>query len=49
MGAASFYRDPAVWVKLKDAIIPNILREIPSGYILRVWIPACSTGEEAYS
>ena len=49
IGVTSFFRDPAVWVKLKEELIPNILREMPSGYILRAWVPACSTGEEAYS
>ena len=49
IGVTSFFRDPDVWKKLKEEIIPNILNEIPDGYILRAWVPACSTGEEAYS
>ncbi|MDO8316824.1 MAG: chemotaxis protein CheB, partial [Flavobacterium sp.] len=49
IGVTSFFRDPDVWKKLKEEVIPNILKEIPDGYTLRAWVPACSTGEEAYS
>jgi Methylase of chemotaxis methyl-accepting proteins len=35
--------------KLKDDVLPSLLEELPSGYVLRAWIPGCSTGEEAYS
>jgi len=49
IGVTNFFRDAAVWENLKDAILPKLLNELPNGYILRAWIPACSTGEEAYS
>ncbi|WP_052257208.1 chemotaxis protein CheB [Flavobacterium sp. AED] len=49
IGVTSFFRDTAVWEKLKEEIIPNLLKEIPNGYTIRAWVPACSTGEEAYS
>ncbi|MFH6971576.1 chemotaxis protein CheB [Flavobacterium petrolei] len=49
IGVTSFFRDPAVWDKLKEEIIPNMLKDIPEGKTLRAWVPACSTGEEAYS
>jgi two-component system CheB/CheR fusion protein len=47
--AATSFLDPAVWDKLKEEIIPNMLKDIPNGTTLRAWVPACSTGEEAYS
>lgn len=49
IGVTSFFRDAAVWKKLKDDVLPSLLEELPSGYVLRAWIPGCSTGEEAYS
>ncbi|MFV5688080.1 chemotaxis protein CheB [Flavobacterium sp. ZT3R25] len=49
IGVTSFFRDTAVWEKLKEEIIPNMLKNIPDGYTIRAWVPACSTGEEAYS
>jgi two-component system, chemotaxis family, CheB/CheR fusion protein len=49
IGVTSFFRDTAVWTKLKEKILPDLFDELPNGYILRAWIPACSTGEEAYS
>ncbi len=49
IGVTSFFRDAAVWQKLKDNILPELFEELPVGHVLRAWIPACSTGEEAYS
>lgn len=49
IGVTNFFRDTAVWEKLKQNILPEILNELPNGYVLRAWVPACSTGEEAYS
>ena len=49
IGVTSFFRDPDVWIKLKEEIIPNMLKGVPDGHTIRAWVPACSTGEEAYS
>jgi len=49
IGVTSFFRDPAVWTYLSDVIFPELITECQDGYILRAWIPGCSTGEEAYS
>lgn len=49
IGVTSFFRDPGVWESLKSEAIPALLAEYPAGKTLRAWIPACSTGEEAYS
>jgi len=49
IGITTFFRDPAVWEKLKAEIMPELLADHPSGGVLRAWVPACSTGEEAYS
>ncbi|AEJ02591.1 diguanylate cyclase/phosphodiesterase with PAS/PAC sensor(s) [Nitrosomonas sp. Is79A3] len=44
-----FFRDPDVWQYLEEEALPPLLRKHPKGTVLRAWIPACSTGEEAYS
>jgi chemotaxis methyl-accepting protein methylase len=49
IGVTSFFRDPEVWEHLKKKAIPTLLSERPLGGALRVWVPGCSTGEEAYS
>lgn len=49
IGVTNFFRDPAVWEYLKNDAIPALLSAHPAGKILRAWVPACSTGEEAYS
>jgi two-component system, chemotaxis family, CheB/CheR fusion protein len=49
IGVTNFFRDTEVWDKLKNNVLPEMLNELPDGYILRAWVPACSTGEEAYS
>ena len=49
IGVTSFFRDAAVWDKLKTTVLPALIKEMPDGHVLRAWVPACSTGEEAYS
>ncbi len=49
IGVTSFFRDTAVWEKLKEETLPDMFNDLPNGYTLRAWVPACSTGEEAYS
>ena len=45
----SFFRDPKAFGLLAEKIIPEMVRRQTSGRPLRVWVPACSTGEETYS
>jgi two-component system, chemotaxis family, CheB/CheR fusion protein len=49
IGVTNFFRDAAVWEKLKEKVLPDLFREMPNGYVFRAWITGCSTGEEAYS
>jgi two-component system, chemotaxis family, CheB/CheR fusion protein len=44
-----FFRDPEPFEALKKAIFPKILNQRSPEVPLRVWVPGCSTGEEAYS
>jgi two-component system, chemotaxis family, CheB/CheR fusion protein len=43
-----FFRDGKVFEVLAQNIIPELVRAQPEGPI-RIWVPGCSTGEEAYS
>lgn len=49
IGVTSFFRDAGVWSELKDKIFPELYKNLPERHIIRAWIPACSTGEEAYT
>ena len=49
IGVTHFFRDHSTWEKLKTTILPALLATYPNGKELRAWVPACSTGEEAYS
>ena len=49
IGVTHFFRDPAVWQRLKDSVLPALLAGRPPGTGLRAWVAGCSTGEEAYS
>jgi two-component system, chemotaxis family, CheB/CheR fusion protein len=44
-----FFRDRDLWKKLRETILPKFLKTVAHGYVMRVWITGCSTGEEAYS
>ena len=46
IGVTKFFRDPQAYEILKKEIIPEMLKNKTT---VRVWVPACSTGEEAYS
>ncbi|MES2127495.1 MAG: chemotaxis protein CheB [Pseudomonadota bacterium] len=49
IGVTSFFRDPAVWEQVQSEVLPALLAAHPEGAALRAWVPACSTGEEAYT
>ncbi len=44
-----FFRDPKAYEALKAEIFPLIQRQNSLGVPVRIWVPGCSTGEEAYS
>ncbi|MEI6269098.1 MAG: chemotaxis protein CheB [Methylococcaceae bacterium] len=49
IGVTNFFRDPDSFLALKQEIIPLLFVDKQPGSSIRVWIPGCSTGEEAYS
>jgi two-component system, chemotaxis family, CheB/CheR fusion protein len=46
---SSFFRDPDAWKALRASVIEPLVRAAPARATIRVWVPACATGEEAYS
>lgn len=50
IGVTKFFRDPAAFEILYNEVFPEILsRKNQDGDTFKVWVTACSTGEEAYS
>ncbi len=46
---SSFFRDEEAFATLKARILPMLFEGRPEDYQLRVWVPGCARGEEAYS
>jgi two-component system, chemotaxis family, CheB/CheR fusion protein len=44
-----FFRDPVAFDELAETIVPELVQRQPLDRPLRIWVPGCSTGEEAYS
>jgi two-component system CheB/CheR fusion protein len=44
-----FFRDPEAFDALIDRVFPQLLKGRSEGEPLRLWVPGCATGEEAYS
>lgn len=49
IGVTSFFRDQEVFSFLSKEIIPQLFEQAQEDKHIRLWITACSTGEEAYS
>ncbi|MFO7801053.1 MAG: CheR family methyltransferase [Desulfovermiculus sp.] len=49
IGVTNFFRDPKSFESLKNEVLPKALAELQDDACFKVWVPGCSTGEEAYS
>ncbi len=49
IGVTSFFRDPEAFQALEESVVTPLVRDAPPDQPIRVWAPACATGEEAYS
>jgi two-component system CheB/CheR fusion protein len=49
IGVTGFFREPDTFELLEQKIFPSIFEKRQTNQSIRVWIPGCSTGEEAYS
>ncbi len=52
VGVTQFFRDPEAFQALESDVLPNLFKEADETSEspgVRVWVPGCATGEEAYS
>jgi len=49
IGVSGFFRDLEAFHALVQVGLPELLAAREDGAPLRIWVPACATGEEAYS
>ncbi len=49
IAVSSFFRDSAVWEVFRKEVIPGLFAGKKRSGPVRIWVPACSTGEEAYT
>ncbi|WP_048179088.1 CheR family methyltransferase [Methanosarcina siciliae] len=49
IGVTSFFRNPTAFEALKEKVITNLFTGKHPDSTIRIWVPGCSTGEEAYS
>jgi two-component system CheB/CheR fusion protein len=49
IGVTHFFRDPPAFDALEMQVIPHLIHNKGADDTVRVWVPACATGEEVYS
>ncbi len=49
INVTGFFRDPNSFDALRERVFPKILAALREDQPLRIWVPGCSTGDEAYS
>jgi len=49
ISVTNFFRDATAWTSLEQRIIPRLFFNKNVQDQVRVWVPGCATGEEAYS
>jgi two-component system CheB/CheR fusion protein len=49
INVTSFFRDMEAMECLKNNLLPNIIKNKKANEPIRIWVPACSSGEEVYS
>jgi two-component system CheB/CheR fusion protein len=49
IGVTNFFREPQSWQALQKHVVAPLVDEHDDNSAIRVWVPGCATGEEAYS
>jgi two-component system CheB/CheR fusion protein len=49
IGVTKFFRDEDAFEAIKNNVIPHLVKQAETTKNIRIWVTACSTGEEAYS
>jgi two-component system CheB/CheR fusion protein len=49
ISVTTFFRDPAAWESLRTHAVAPLVAQASTAEPVRVWVPGCATGEEAYT
>ncbi|HLF12706.1 MAG TPA: CheR family methyltransferase, partial [Gammaproteobacteria bacterium] len=49
IGVTAFFREPEAFAALAEHVLPKLVERANADAPIRVWVPGCATGEEAYS
>ena len=49
IGVTNFFRDKDAFGVIKETALPQLFESHPVNQPVRIWVPGCATGEEAYS
>lgn len=49
IGVTNFFRDKEAFAALREKVIPNLFANRNTDLPIRIWVPGCATGEEAYT
>ena len=49
IGVTRFFRDSEAFQLLSEKVVSKLIQDTQPGSTLRIWVPGCSTGEEAIS
>jgi two-component system CheB/CheR fusion protein len=49
IGVTQFFRDPESFEALAQQVLPQVFADRPPTDPVRIWVPGCATGEEAYT
>ncbi|HET9395453.1 MAG TPA: chemotaxis protein CheB, partial [Nitrospiraceae bacterium] len=49
IGVTQFFRDPQAFAALEAKVMPQLVVDKGADAQIRIWVPACATGEEVYS
>ena len=49
ISVTNFFRDPASWEALRTQVVVPLVERARGDESIRVWVPGCATGEEAYT
>jgi len=49
VSVTAFFRDPDTFTTLSELVLPKLFENRSEGESIRIWVPGCATGEEAYT
>lgn len=49
IGVTAFFRDPEAFKQLAENVLPKLFRDRAANDPVRIWVPGCASGEEAYT